>query len=96
MEEIEIEESKEVLVKQISPKETLSGISVEMRADAFMCLALALFGEWMISSDSKVLIFAQMFTMLEALDYPEEDLAKFTVALNNAYEKFHKPNSFMG
>ena len=78
----------------VEPK--MRQISLQMRADAFMCLTLAVMGEWMLSSATKELMFDSMGRKLREFGYSEEEMKNFAEALNEAYQKFATYNDFMG
>lgn len=74
------------------------GINIpeNMIKDAFPALALAILQEWMMSGITKELIFAAMVGNLEKMGYSKEELESFKKAVNECFDKFHKPNGFMG
>lgn len=74
----------------------MDGVSDEMRRDAFTALTVAIFQEFMISSDCKYLIFSAMKDNLRQMGYSEQDLVKFSLAFNEAILRFNKYNDFMG
>lgn len=73
-----------------------NSIPDHMLKDAFAALSLSLLGEFFVSGDTKQMIFYGMMGNLEKMGYSEEDLNAFKKGMNEAYQKFHKPNGFMG
>lgn len=67
-----------------------------MAGDCFAAICLAILNEWMLSGDTKYLIFASMISNMEKKGYSEDDINKLKAAMNSLMEAFHKPNSFMG
>lgn len=67
-----------------------------MIKDAFAALALAVLQDFWLSGDTKTMLFHDTISNLKQMNYSEEDIEKFRVALNKTYKKFHKPNGFMG
>jgi len=78
--------------------EVWRGINIpeSMIKDAFPALALAILNEFMMSGDSKVLLFEGMIYNLEKMNYSKKELEQFRLAVNDCFKKFHKPNGFMG
>lgn len=74
------------------------GINIpdSMIKDAFPALALALLQEFMMSTDTKHMIFFGMIHNLKQMGYSEEELNEFRKAISECFKKFHKPNGFMG
>jgi len=77
-------------------KEDPTFIPESMKADAFMCLTLALLRESWMSSDIKVLIFHGMRHNMKELGYSEDEMEDFNEALAKVTEKLLVKNSFMG
>ena len=71
-------------------------IPEKMTKDGFAALALSILQDMFISSDMKIMIFEGMLHNLKMMNYSKEDVETFRVAVNEAYKKFHTPNSFMG
>lgn len=67
-----------------------------MIKDAFAALTLSILHEMWLSTDTKQMIFSDMVRNLEKMNYSAEDMDKFKSAVNEAFQKFHKPNDFMG
>lgn len=74
------------------------GINIpdKMVKDAFPALALSILQEYFLSGDTKVVIFQGMLHNLEKMNYSKEEIEEFRKAVNVCFDKFHKPNGFMG
>lgn len=67
-----------------------------MYADAFNSLILAILEDFLLSTDSKVMIFESMLLKLEERGYSEVEINYFKGCINEIFKRFNRKSSFMG
>lgn len=77
-------------------KERTSFKDSPMYADAFNSLILAILEDFLLSTDSKVIIFHSMLLKLKERGYSENEINDFKECINEIFNRFNKKSSFMG
>lgn len=78
----------------VSP-DKMAAVSLQMRADAFAAMTVAMLQEFFMSSDIKSIILMSTLRHLEK-KYNEDEMEVFRTAMIEIVNKYTKKNGFMG
>jgi hypothetical protein len=67
-----------------------------MYADAFNSLILAILEDFLLSTDTKVMIFDSMLLKLKKRGYSDIEINHFKGCINEIFNRFNKKSDFMG